>query len=102
LQALPINTHAQWVYRLLNGKKPPFTKVLGRQLAAPPSVPTTSIFSRSDGIVPWQDCVQQGRARHVENIEVKGSHCGLGWNREVFQIVADHLRQAPGQWQPMG
>jgi hypothetical protein len=102
LQALPINTHAQWVYRLLNGKKPLFTKVLGRQLAAPPSVPTTSIFSRSDGIVPWQDCVQQGRARHVENIEVKGSHCGLGWNREVFQIVADHLRQAPGQWQPMG
>jgi len=98
----PDHTHARWVYRLVNGNKPPFTKALARRLAAPPSVPTTSIFSRSDGIVAWQACMQQGSDRLFENIEVKGSHCGLGWNSEVFRVVADRLRQPPGQWQPMG
>ena len=97
----PDHTHAKWVYRLLNGQKPPVTKALARRLAAPPGVPTTSIFSRSDGIVPWQACVQQGGRQHVENIEVKGSHCGLGWNSEVFRVVADRLRQPHGGWQPM-
>jgi hypothetical protein len=62
-------------------------------------VPTTSIFSRSDGIVPWQACMQDGDAPHTENIEVDGSHCGLGWNPDVLSIVADRLRQPHGNWQ---
>ena len=44
-------------------------------LGEPPPVPTTSIFSRSDGICAWQTCVNEERAQ-VENIEVYGSHCG--------------------------
>jgi len=98
----PEHTHARWVYRLVNGNKPPFSEALARRLGTPPGVPTTSIFSRSDGIVAWQACVQAGSERQCENIEVKGSHCGLGWNKQVFQVVADRLCQPHGQWKPMG
>jgi pimeloyl-ACP methyl ester carboxylesterase len=98
----PEHTRARLVYRLLNGKKPPSNKALAQRLAAAPQVPTTSIFSRTDGVVAWQACIQAGGERHCENIEVTGSHCGLAWNSEVYRVVADRLRQAPGQWQPMG
>ncbi|HEX5683277.1 MAG TPA: alpha/beta fold hydrolase [Ideonella sp.] len=84
-------THAGLVYRLLNGSKAQLEPNTMRRLATPPEVPTTSIYSRSDGVVSWQACIQPGRYRHVENIEVSGSHCGLGWNTEVFAIVASRL-----------
>ena len=45
----------------------------------------------------WQAFMQQGSGRHFENIEVQGCHCGLGWNRAVFQVWADRQCQAPGQ-----
>lgn len=62
-----------------------------------PPVPTTAIFSRSDGIVAWQGCLErEGPA--VENIEVEGSHCGLGHNPMVLYAVADRLAQPEGQW----
>jgi predicted alpha/beta hydrolase family esterase len=91
-------THASWVYRLVNGQAPVLDRALLARLRAAPSVPTTSIYSRSDGVVAWQACIQRGRAPHVDNIEVKGSHCGLGWNPKVLAIVADRLRQHEGQW----
>jgi pimeloyl-ACP methyl ester carboxylesterase len=84
-------THAGFVYRLLNGHPAVLEPTLARRLSMPPDVPTTSIYSRSDGVVSWQACIQRGRHRAVENIEVSGSHCGLGWNTEVFAIVADRL-----------
>ena len=63
-----------------------------------PPVPTTAIFSRSDGIVAWQGCLErEGPA--AENIEVEGSHCGLGHNPTVLYAVADRLAQPEGQWQ---
>jgi len=61
-------------------------------------VPTTSIFSRSDGVVAWQACIQDGGGRHTENIEVEGSHCGLVWNPEVLSVVADRLQQPRNGW----
>ena len=61
---------------------------------------TLSIFSRSDGIVAWQSCIQDGDNEHTENIEVDGSHFGLGWNAEVLSVIADRLRPSSGAWQP--
>jgi len=61
-----------------------------RDLAAPPKVPITSIYSRSDGVVNWRACLR----RDVNAIEVKGSHVGLALNPEVYRILA-HLLPAP-------
>jgi pimeloyl-ACP methyl ester carboxylesterase len=66
----------------------------------PLPVPSTSVFSRTDGIVPWQACVNAGRGPH-ETIEVVGSHCGLGHHPAVLFVVADRLAQPPGDWRPM-
>jgi pimeloyl-ACP methyl ester carboxylesterase len=92
-------THASRVYRLLSGQEPALPDAMMARLRTAPDVPTTSIFSRSDGVVAWQACIQDGDADHTENIEVDGSHCGMGWNPEVLSIIADRLRQPRGAWQ---
>ena len=73
--------------------------IYARQLAkrVPDKVPTTSIFSRSDGICAWQTCLNE-EGPLVENIEVYGSHCGLGHHPAAVYAVADRLAQPEGQW----
>ena len=61
-----------------------------RDLAAAPRVPTTSIYSRTDGVVNWKACLRPD----VNAIEVHGSHVGLALNPEVYHILA-HLLPAP-------
>ena len=92
-------TNAAKLYELLNGQPPALDDHLQAVLKVAPEVPTTSIYSRSDGIVAWQACIQSGGHDKVENIEVDGSHCGLGWNTAVLAIIADRLRQAEGGWE---
>jgi len=62
-------------------------------------VPVTNIYTRSDGVAPWRSCVDE-RGGGRENIEVLGSHSGLGHNPAVLLIVADRLAPAEGSWQP--
>jgi pimeloyl-ACP methyl ester carboxylesterase len=88
----PDETNAVWLYRLLNGAQPPAEPSLVQRVARAPAVPTTSIYTRSDGVVAWLACIQPGSNAHVDNIEVSGSHCGLGWNSEVLEIVAHKLK----------
>ena len=64
-----------------------------------PKVPTTSIYSRTDGVVAWQ-CSVEPRTPTSENIEVDGSHCGLGANAAVLYAIADRLAQPEGRWEP--
>ena len=61
-------------------------------------MPTTSIYSRSDGVVAWQ-CSLNEAAPHTENIEIHASHLGLGVNPLALYAVADRLRQDPRHWQ---
>ena len=69
------------------------------RMRTPPPVPTTAIFSRSDGICAWQGCLErEGPAS--ENIEVEGSHCGLGHNPAVLYAIADRLAQPEDAWRP--
>lgn len=65
----------------------------------PLSVPSTSIYSRSDGIVHWTTCLSCEGARR-ENIAVRGSHSGLGHNPAVILAVSDRLAQPEGAWRP--
>lgn len=54
-----------------------------RDLEAPPRVPATSIYSRTDGIVHWRACVRADMA----NLEVRGSHVGLALNPDVYRVL---------------
>ncbi len=66
---------------------------------APLEVPSTAIYTRTDGIVRWFVCINE-LAPYQENIEVRGSHSGLGYNPAVVLAVADRLRQPEGEWHP--
>ena len=66
---------------------------------APLPVPSTAVYTRTDGIVPWATCVQV-RDDVSENVEVRGSHCGLGHNASVAVVIADRLAQPAGRWAP--
>ncbi len=96
----PEHTNVAWVYRLLNRKRALIDETLQSRLSTAPDVPTTSIYTRNDGIVAWQACLQRAAVGPVENIEVAGSHIGLCWNRDVLGIVANRLAQAEGAWRP--
>jgi pimeloyl-ACP methyl ester carboxylesterase len=65
----------------------------------PVPVPTTAIYSRTDGIVRWHTCIDAVSPRH-ENVEVRGSHSGLGHNPTVLAVIADRLAQPEGRWRP--
>ena len=74
----PRSTNAWRVYELASGQSVDDPKLRRPRDAAPP-VPTTSIYSRTDGIVAWQ-CSVEAPSDHTESIEVLGSHLGLGVN----------------------
>ena len=71
----------------------------GGSLAGTPPVPTTAIFSRTDGICAWQGCMEKASATS-ESIEVESSHCGMGHHPAAVYAVADRLAQPEGQWAP--
>jgi pimeloyl-ACP methyl ester carboxylesterase len=65
----------------------------------PLAMPSTAVYTRTDGIVAWRACVQDVGPQR-ENIEVFGSHCGLGHNPAVVYAVTDRLARAEGDWAP--
>ena len=94
----PKATNAWKVYEFASGQRvDDRDHHIAGPLALPPPVPTTSIFSRSDGICAWQCCINP-EGEQVENIEVEGSHCGLGHHPAAVYAIADRLAQPEGQW----
>ncbi|MBB6628476.1 alpha/beta hydrolase [Nocardioides sp. KIGAM211] len=59
----------------------------------PKAVPVTAIVSRRDGIVPWRSAVD-GRSPDVEHVEVDSTHLGLGFDPDVWGVVAERLARA--------
>jgi pimeloyl-ACP methyl ester carboxylesterase len=92
----PINGHPgannlMGLFKLINRGKPVNLDLEGfrRRIVAPP-VPCTAIYTRRDGIVSWECCLED-QAPNTENIEVSGSHLGLPYNPQVIRVIADRL-----------
>ena len=81
----------EWIYGSFGAQQPESTSDLRARLSSAPDVPTTSIYSRSDGVVDWQACLHDGKQCQTEDVEVDSSHLGLGWNPEALAIIADRL-----------
>ncbi|MBX3025496.1 alpha/beta hydrolase [bacterium] len=69
------------------------------RLRAPLPVPTTAIFSHSDGITAGESC-RADAAPRTENLEVESSHLGIGHHPVVLLTIADRLAQPEGSWRP--
>ncbi len=91
-------TNATRAYELLGGRPARHDPERAARLRRAPNVPTTSIYSKSDGVVAWQ-CSLNDELPHTENIEIHASHLGLGVNPLALYAVADRLRQDPARWQ---
>jgi hypothetical protein len=59
----------------------------------------TSVYSRLDGVVPWRMSLHR-TGQTMENVEIRGSHLGLGHNPSALTIVGDRLAQPEGSWAP--
>lgn len=64
------------------------------------AIPTSCLYSLTDGVVPPQEATIDGDPAIHENIQVPGSHIGLVFNGIVLSIVADRLAQPEGNWKP--
>jgi pimeloyl-ACP methyl ester carboxylesterase len=69
------------------------------RMREPPPVPSTAIYTESDGITAWQSCLERPGPLS-ESIAVTGSHCGLGVNPLAYTAIADRLAQPAGRWRP--
>ena len=91
----PKSTNAWRVYEFASGQS--VDDAHDDAMSEAPPVPTTAIYSRSDGICAWQGCVEKITPLS-ESIEVQGSHCGLAVNPAVVYAIADRLAQSEGAW----
>lgn len=65
-----------------------------------PPVPTTSVYSKLDGIVAWKCSIESGTGQ-TENIHLRGAtHCGMACSPAALYLLADRLAQPQDDWQP--
>ena len=85
----PRHTTVARAYR--RGPDPDGHRVAERlDATAPIPVPLTIMFSRRDGIVSWQACLDH-TSPDAEHVEVSSTHIGMGIDPDVWAVVADRL-----------
>jgi hypothetical protein len=93
-------TYADGPYRRLGHLHAAMERLPSRwHIARPIEVPSTSVYSRRDGIVSWQACIEPETALH-ENVEVRCSHLGFGVDPATLWLVADRLALPAGEHRP--
>ena len=93
-------SHASALYDSVGPPVDPFLGAIpAEEDREPLTVPTSSIYTRNDGIVRWHTCIDTVRSR-CENIEVFGTHSGLGFNIAATIAIADRLACPEDRWEP--
>ena len=94
-------TNAKRVYEMVSGETIQDADIKDIQaLSGDLPVPTSSLYTRTDGIVNWQTCLVN-ESDAAENIEITlASHIGIGVNAAALWAVADRLAQPEGQFHP--
>jgi len=95
-QTHPGQSHAQGTYQRLSFLHAPRSKLpSSEQRSRPVNVPSTSVYSRLDGIAAWQACVEPETALH-QNVGVRCSHVGFGVDPATLWLIADRLARPAG------
>jgi dienelactone hydrolase len=53
-------------------------------------VPVVAFYSREDGLVAWQACIDH-QTPNIEHVEVKAAHLGFGFSADVYKVIAQRL-----------
>lgn len=96
---LPTASLLEPVYKLLSRWHSVEANASLEHLNQPPLVPVTAIFTRSDGIVAWESCLEFAGPRR-ESVEVCGSHGTMVRNLAAWRVIADRLAQPQNSWRP--
>ena len=97
----PLASTGVWLYEMLSGENFEYTD-FNRHLdiRIKPPVPSTSIYSKMDGVVAWQCSIEKDHPES-ENIHIRGnSHCGMGFNPISLFAIANRLAQPENDWKP--
>jgi len=93
------STISSFIERRRPAPSPAEPELAAEDIRPPLPVPVTCIYTRTDGLVRWHSCIEEvGPDR--ENVEVRGSHSGLGHNVAALIVISDRLAQPEGQWRP--
>jgi hypothetical protein len=65
--------------------------ICGVHAAEAPHIPETLIYSKSDGVVDWASCIEDGP--NVKAFEVDSTHCGLPYNLDTLRIVRVQIEE---------
>lgn len=87
------------LYEMFNPKSEHENLDLQVRGATPPPVPTTGIYSKGDGIVWWESCLNPA-GKQTENIEVRSGHLSMVANVAAVTALMDRLAQKEGDWRP--
>ncbi|MFY9932490.1 MAG: hypothetical protein WAK82_31275 [Streptosporangiaceae bacterium] len=99
-QTHPRQTHAELAYAQLRRWHAPVSRQPARdQIARPIPVPSTSAYSRWDGIVSWRACIEPETGLH-RNVAVRCAHLGFGVDPATLWLIADRLATPAGQQIP--
>ena len=71
-------------------------RAVADRYSTPLRVPVAAIYSRRDGIVAWQACIDHWSPQ-VRHIEVNETHIGLGFAPNVLAIVAAEVEHSSGR-----
>ena len=98
----PFASSAFEVYERLSGHslKAPIAQIQIAESKLPLPVPAVSFYSKSDGIMSWQACLEP-ETQSARNIPMRCAHCGFGFSAEVLRAIADRLAITSSNLMPM-
>lgn len=85
-------SNIDWVYPLISGKNiKELTEEINKNTKNIPSdTPLTSIYSKTDGVVPAEFCFSKNLT-NINYYQVGGSHLGLPFNFQAFKISQNQI-----------
>lgn len=87
----PAANNVDALFRWVNRGQPAKLDLAGfAERSVAPPVPCVAIHSKTDGIVAWRSA-RELDAPNTENVQVRGSHLGYGFNPEVLRAIAVRL-----------
>lgn len=86
----PVTTPLEAVVRWLAPFHAPDVATLVDEIGRMPDVPVTALYSKEDGIIDWQSCLQEETA-HCINVEVSGAHSAMGFNPKAQAMIAREI-----------
>jgi pimeloyl-ACP methyl ester carboxylesterase len=85
------------LFEMATGEKADDLKREMGDISRPAPVPSTAIYSRTDGIANWKTCIEE-ETPYTDNVEVYASHCGMGFNPAIYYVIGDRLAQPADKW----